>query len=372
MLMKDQHPSTPDFDFTLTVLRGAVENANEAFITIDEDHKVLFYNQAAQTIFGYAVDEVLGRDLNMILGPTCPDDHPQKVRRYIDTRQPRLIGHDTELTATRKNGEAFPALISFSVAEVLGRLYFTATVRDLTEKKAYEAKIKRAERLAALGGLVAEITHEIKNPLMLIGGFAANLAKKNPDDQDRQKLEIIVDEVKRLEGLIGEMRDLYGSKGYDLGVFDVNELLRETLALAQDYCEEHGIQTRLDLTRAQPLILGDWDRLKQVFLNIIRNAMDATGEAGVITIHSSVFHNRVFIVISDNGPGFDEKIIEQAFTPFVTSKPSGSGLGLPISKRIVEDHEGANIYLNNNEDGPGAEVTITFPLAEPEETKENE
>ncbi len=119
----------------MLILNHAVENTNEAFVTIDENHTVIFFNKAAEEIFGYSRQEVIGRDLNVIMSPRCSKNHRQAVTRYVKTRIPGRIGHETEMVASRKNGNTFPASISFSVPEVKGRLFFTGIVRDMTEKQ---------------------------------------------------------------------------------------------------------------------------------------------------------------------------------------------------------------------------------------------
>jgi two-component system sensor kinase FixL len=193
----------------LLILKHAVENTVEGFVTIDQHHKVIFFNKAAENIFGYHRDEVVGKDLNAILSPDCSENHREAVARYVKTRIPGRIGHETEMVATRKSGETFPVLISFSVTEVNGKLFFTGIVRDLTETKRLQEQIMRSERLSALGQSVAEITHEIKNPLMVIGGFAQQLSKTIKDEKGMQKLRIITQEVERLERLLAELRDSY-------------------------------------------------------------------------------------------------------------------------------------------------------------------
>ena len=145
------------------ILKGAIENTNEGFVTIDEDHQVIIFNKAAEKIFGVSREEVLGRDLGLILTSECNQGHKEAVSRYLATRKPKLIGHQSEFLTTRPNGEVFPLSISFSVSEVSGKLYFTGLIRDLTETKALQEQVTRSERLAAVGQLVAEITHEIKN-----------------------------------------------------------------------------------------------------------------------------------------------------------------------------------------------------------------
>jgi len=214
----------------LVILKGAVENANEAFITINENHKVVFYNLAAEKTFGYSVEEVIGQDLDLILGPNCPSEHYNAVNRYIESKEPKIIGHSTELIPSRKDGTTFPALISFSVAEVRGRLFFTA------------------EQLAALGQVVAEVTHEIKNPLMMIGGFARQLMKNTDNPVNLKKLGIITEEVRRLEELVKELNELYLPRELNLEEVEVNALINETCALAEESCKNKGLTVIKDLS----------------------------------------------------------------------------------------------------------------------------
>ena len=142
----DKNKTQRDAIKELTILQGAVQNTNEAFVTIDQDHTVIFFNQAAEKIFGYRREEVIGQNLNSILTPRCSQDHQKAVERYIKTKKPVLIGHETEFIAARKGGEAFPASISFSVSEVEGKLYFTALIRDVTETKTLQEQLLQSER----------------------------------------------------------------------------------------------------------------------------------------------------------------------------------------------------------------------------------
>ncbi|MBW2062838.1 MAG: PAS domain S-box protein [Deltaproteobacteria bacterium] len=352
----------------LIILKGAVESAGEAFVTIDENHKIVFYNRAAEITFGYPSEEVMGQDLNKILGPTCPENHDQAVQRYIKAREPKLIGHASELTASRKNGETFPALISFSVAHVQDRLFFTAIVRDLTERKAIEEKVRRAEQLAALGQVVAEVTHEIKNPLMMIGGFARQLIKQADREEDLKKLNIITKEVSRLEALLKELNDLYLHRALSLEEVDINELLRETCALTEQSYKNKGLTVVKDLMPAPALVKGDRGRLQQVFLNLVKNSIEAMEEKGTLLIRSLLSEDKIEVTIADTGPGIPEEDIDKVLTPFFTTKSQGTGLGLPVSKKIVEEHQGGSFFLTSRK-GRGTEVKITMPVFASEKDK---
>lgn len=341
------------------ILRGAVENTNEAFVTIDHKSTVVLFNRAAENMFGYARDEIIGKDLSIILSPQCQTGHSAAVKNYMHTRQGRLIGHETELQVTRKNGEIFPAAISFSVADLGGRLFFTGIVRDLTETKAMQQKMIQTERLAVLGQTVAEINHEIKNPLLMIGGFARQLLKKSKEEKDRAKLQIIVGEVERLEKLLAELKNLYRPQNLQFRVSELNALLGEVVELAGARADHEKIT--LTLEPAEEIFVEiDREKMKQVLLNLVKNSMEAlAGKGGNIRVSTQVEKDRVKVVVADSGPGIPEEIQQQMFKPFFTTKQSGSGLGLSISKRIVEDHPDCSLNLSSRE-GEGTAVTINL------------
>ncbi|MBW2063482.1 MAG: PAS domain S-box protein [Deltaproteobacteria bacterium] len=345
----------------LEILLGAVENTNEAFVTIDENHRVLFFNRAAERIFGYSREEVLGRDLDVIMSPRCSRDHHAAVQRYIRTREPRRIGHESELQATRKNGETFPASISFSVSRQGEKTYFTGIVRDLTETKALQEQVIRSERLAALGQVVAEITHEIRNPLMMIGGFARQLLSQATEEKAREKLNIIVQEVARLEKLLRDLREFYLPAKLKSEEVDINGVLREVYQLSLDECKRKNIILELSTDKGETMILGDGDKIKQVILNLVRNAIDAMKGGGRLTLEAKRSLGKVRVTVSDTGCGIPPSEQEKVFSPFFTSKDHGTGLGLSISKRIIEEHPGGSMTMES-EEGKGTSFHITMPL----------
>jgi len=345
----------------LAILRSAVENTNEAFVTIDENHRVIFFNRAAEQIFGYGRDEVVGNDLDIIMAPECSVNHRQAIENYVNTKIPKRIGHETELVGTRKNKEKFPANISFSVSEVGGKLYFTGIVRDLTETKALQEKISKSERLAALGQIVAEITHEIKNPLMMIGGFATQLKRQLFDEKALSKLNIIAEEVSRLERLLNELSQYYKTGVLKLEKTDINSLLEEILSLVKQDCRERNIPIEFEKQDVSLFFKGDRDKLKQVFLNLIKNAIEAMKDGGKIYIHTGKKNGLIETTISDEGCGIRECDREKVFSPFFTTKQHGTGLGLSISKSIVEAHEGSTLNLTS-EEGKGTIIKILMPV----------
>lgn len=347
----------------IAVLEKAVENTNEAFVTIDSSHNVILFNKAAERIFGFRREEVIGRDLNVIMAPACSRNHREAVARYLETKLPHRIGHDTEIVATRKGGETFPANISFSVSDVEGKTYFTGIVRDLTETKALHERILQSERLAALGKVVAEISHEIKNPLMMIGGFARQLSRETNDDKMISKLDIIATEVGRLEKLLNELRDLYLPRTLDKQEVDINELLKDVYELVRESCEARKVKVDYRPFAEKMVVAGDREKLKQVLLNLSKNAVEAMPSGGTLILSASGKGKKVEISIADSGCGISEAQRSKIFSPFYTTKKDGTGLGLSVSKCIVEDHPDSTLTFESQE-GKGTIFRMTMPLSE--------
>ena len=353
--------SKEDENRELMILKHAVENTNEAFVTIDKNHRVLFFNKAAEKIFGYSREEIIGHDLNVIMSPACSRNHREAVARYVKTRIPGRIGHATEMVATRKNGETFPASISFSVTEVEEQLFFTGIVRDLTQTQELQEQVMQSERLAALGQMVAEITHEIKNPLMMIGGFAQQLMRETDDEKNLKKLNIITEEIRRLERLLADLKEFYQVRTIVSEPVDIKGLLEKVFSLVQEECERHNIQTQVTLDERALTVSGDRGRLEQVFLNLVKNAIEAMERGGKISIQSRLSGDKVEIMVTDQGCGISEQDRDKVFAPFFTTKKHGTGLGLCISKRIIEDHGGSSFFLES-EEGKGTTFKIRLPL----------
>ena len=345
----------------LAIIRAAIENTNEAFVTIDQNHKVHFFNRAAEKMFGYSREEILGKDLDLIMAPTCSRNHRKAVEQYKAAGAPKRIKHIADLIATRKNGEAFPANISFSVSPVQDEIFFTGIIRDLTETNLLREQMKKNERLASLGQFVAEIIHEIKTPLMMIGGFTLQMIRQAQDSKSIKKLNIIHGEVERLEELLRELREFYFPGDMENKDTDIDDLLNEVYSLVKHDCNEKSIHVKLLAESNHTRIDGDRNKLKQVMLNLIKNANDAMKHGGNLTIRSQVRNGYVDVTIGDDGCGIPEENKEKLFSPFFSTKKHGTGLGLSITKRIIEDHKGASIHVASRRQR-GTICKLSFPI----------
>jgi two-component system sensor histidine kinase HydH len=222
-------------------------------------------------------------------------------------------------------------------------------------------QLVQSEKMAALGAMIAEITHEIRNPLVSIGGFTRRLAKKLQRSEDKKYIDIILSEVGRLEGIIHDNLSYIKEVAPQLTEGDLNAVLQDILTLYEDELALRGIRTEKDLSPSLPQLPFDGQQIKQAVINILKNAMEAMENGGTLTLktYAVLDAGEAAVEISDTGPGISAKAMHNIFNPYYTTKPRGTGLGLPITNRIVKAHKG-RIEMRNKEGG-GAVFTIKLP-----------
>jgi signal transduction histidine kinase len=233
-----------------------------------------------------------------------------------------------------------------------------ATYRKL---KANEERILRAERLAISGELTSSVLHEIKNPLVAIGGFARNLAQKGKfAEGDREKIEIIKNEAERLERYLADLQSSMSRLKLEDG--DMNQIIEDVCELLQNDFVEREIELRRTLSPGMPECSVDQVKIHEVFLNIFQNSLEAVGKKGVISVTTWMDKDfdQVNVEISDSGQGISKSELGRIFTPFYTTKENGSGLGLAFVHRIINDH-GGTISVTSSK-GKGATFLVSLPV----------
>jgi len=220
----------------------------------------------------------------------------------------------------------------------------------------------RSERLSAVGSAVAHVTHEIKNPLLIIGGFANQLLPSfEKDEKVKKKLLIIVNEVKRLEQFLKEIGQFSTDSIPQKEKIDLNHVVEEVISFVESELVNRRIALDENLSRSPVHILGNSDQLKQVLLNIIKNSIEASPEGGRLTVKVERLTEAV-VEITDTGKGISKEILDKVFNPFFTSKKEGTGLGLSISHKIITAHQGT-ISVQSEGNDKGTTVTVRLPLA---------
>jgi two-component system sensor histidine kinase HydH len=222
-------------------------------------------------------------------------------------------------------------------------------------------RLLRSERFAAVGEAAAYVSHEIKNPLMVIGGMASQVERHLPEDPaSQEKLRIIQKEVKRLESFLGELRDFLRPVQPCRQEIDLNQVIQEVKALMGDAMAEKGVRLVDRLNPNLPAIEADPNQIKQVLLNLVKNALEAIEGKGEIVLSSGFKNAQVWFAVQDMGKGMPDEVLEKIFHPFYTTKDKGTGLGLAVINKIVTDHHGTITVASAA--GSGSTFTVRLPV----------
>jgi two-component system sensor kinase FixL len=348
----------------------------DGVIVIDRRGIVEAYNSAAEKLFGYRADEVIGRNVKMLMPPYLAERHDGYISRYLETGERRIIGIGRVVTGQRRDGSTFPIELAIGEALINGKRLFTGFVRDLTEKQGAEQRIHELQnelmhsaRLASLGEISSTIAHEVNQPLSAAGTYmqvAEELTRSGRRDAIARAVDSIAKaatQVKRAGDIIRRVRDFAKKRAPELALEDINRVIEEACALAFVGTKDSGIKGNMDLSADLPPILIDKIQIQQVIVNLVRNSIDAmgaghTGQIGVRSRFSGA--DSIEVSVIDNGPGVAEELRDNLFVPFATTKIAGTGLGLAVCKSIVEAHQGRLWYAPNP--SGGAIFTFTLPL----------
>jgi PAS domain S-box-containing protein len=358
--------------------RIVVETASDAVITADESGLILFTNPATKRIFGYDSTELIGRPLTTLMPEFMRKLHEAGFKRYLATGQRHINWQGTELIGMRKNGEEFPLEISFGEQIRNGHRVFTGFVRDISEKKRAEeererlrqaqADLAHINRISTMGELAASLAHEIKQPISaaMIDARTCSrwLTRDRPDLAEAQTAASrVVKDVARASEIIGRVRSLFKKDSLQHEEVDINELIQEMIALLRGEASRHSISIHSDLSPDLPPIMADRVQLQQVLMNLMLNSIEAMKDMntpGKLTIKSQQDDSgQLLISVMDTGVGIPPEKIEQIFNAFFTSKPQGTGMGLPISRSIIESH-GGRLWATPNA-GTGTTFHFTLP-----------
>ena len=344
--------------------RALFNNASDAIFIHDLQGHLLGVNQVACERLGYNRDELERMTLMDIDAAEYATPAAQKSKEL------REYDHSLLETAhVRRDGTTVPIELSSRAIEYDGRPAVLSIARDITERKRMEQYILRTERLAAMGHLAAAMAHEINNPLQSIGSSMELVMDFPLEEEERQGyLEAVQGEIKRLGAITNRVLDFARPPQVEHRPIWLSEVVRYALTLTDKQLQHSCIQVSLDLPDESPRVVGSRDRLAQVFLNLIINAIDAMPDGGELEIAARTVADQVQLTFSDSGPGIPPDARHSVFEPFYTTKEEGTGLGLAISYSIVQDHGGTITASNAPLGGAktavgGAIIAVTLPLA---------
>jgi two-component system, LuxR family, sensor kinase FixL len=357
-------------------VRSILETAPDGMVVIDEAGRIDSFNSAAQRMFGYSEAEAVGRNVSILMGEPDYSRHSDFMARYRATGERRIIGIGRIVTGRRKDGSQFPLHLSIGETEVDGRRLFTSFMHDLTEERrsesrtqALQAELAHISRLSALGEMGSALAHELNQPLAAIGNYITGSRRLLADARSpatarvEAALSRAAEQVLRAGQIIRRLRDFVSRRGSDRRIESLARLVEEASALGLVGAREKGVTLKFRLDPAHDTVYVDRIQIQQVLVNLLRNGLDAmeTSARRDLTVSSRrLALGFVEVAVSDTGAGLASDTAARLFEPFFTTKPAGLGVGLSISRGIVEAH-GGEMRAENNE-GDGATFRFTLPL----------
>jgi PAS domain S-box-containing protein len=353
-----------------TYTDNILSSLTSGIVTVDLDGRVVSLNPAAELMTGFFGGEVTGRYCTEVFAHTT-----ELGEALMETLTTRTAMPGRALTLRRRNGRSLPVELSTSPLKgVEGKdLGVIAVLRDLTVVRELEHRLRRSDRLAALGGMAAGLAHEIKNPLTSLLTFSRHLARKFDDPGFRQKfLSVVPRELERINGIVEGLLELARPTRLQFQPLRVPALIERVLELYGNQIDQGAVRVTREYARDLPAVWADQEALYQALVNLVTNALDAMSQGGRLTLRAGWTdagefmlpgrdaRRRLKIEVEDTGPGIATADSERIFTPFFSTKETGTGLGLALTHKIVEDHGGSIDF--RPAPGGGTIFRIILPL----------
>jgi len=365
-------------------LNSILDTVPDAMIVIDTSGQIQSFSAAAQRLFGYAAAEVRGKNISMLMPSPYREAHDGYMERYMRTGERRIIGIGRVVVGERKDGSTFP--MELAVGEMIsGRdRYFTGFVRDLTERQETDSRLQELQaelvhisRLSAMGEMASTLAHELNQPLTAIANYMKGSSRIVSEIQSerapllKSALDKSAEQAIRAGQIIRRLRDFVARGESDRSIDSLSKIIEEASALALVGAKEVGIHVRMRLDAEGDLVVVDRIQIQQVLLNLIRNAIEAMKQSArkELTITKHAADGTAVVSVSDTGQGIDHEIRAQLFRPFVTTKADGMGVGLSISRTIIDAH-GGKLWVDDNPDG-GATFRFSLPVAPENKSEDN-
>jgi PAS domain S-box-containing protein len=368
--------------------RVIIEAAHDAVVTMDERGAILLANPATRRIFGYDPTEIVGKPMTVLMPEVMRKAHENGFKRYLATGKRHLNWQGVEVTAQRKDGQEFPVEVSFGELTSDGHKMFTGFIRDISERKQAEdqlrasernlqttqAELARVSRLTTMGELAASIAHEVNQPLTAVINNASAclrlLANRNLEPEVlRHALEGIIADGTRASTVLARIRAFIKKEPAEKSELDINEVIQEVLVLAGRELYENQVLPDHQLKTDLPSVMADRVQLQQVLLNLIMNGIEAmapvTDRPRLLGVQSRIDESGdVLVAVSDSGTGFGFEL-DRVFHPFFTTKANGMGMGLSISRSLVENHGGRLWAAPNSPHGAVFSFTLPASVGSP-------
>jgi two-component system sensor kinase FixL len=357
-------------------LRAIAETCPDGIVTIDIEGTVGSFSAAAARMFGYGAAEVVGRNVDMLMPEPYRRQHDGYLARYRDTGERRIIGIGRLVSGRRKDGSTFPLELSVGEANADGRRVFVGFLRDVSVRQEtlrrvqeLQVELERTSRLTAAEGLSSAIAHELTQPLTASVTYlqaCRQLIAQAGDGPVPARalgmLEKAAGQNLRAGEIVRRMRELVMHGEADRKPEDINRIVEEAVSLVVIGVESDRVHLTFELAEALQPVFVDRVQIQQVVVNLARNAIESMADSATrqLTIRTHrVVPEGVAVSIRDTGPGLDEAVRARLFQPFASTKATGLGLGLAISRSIIENH-GGRLSADSNPDG-GTVFSFTLP-----------
>lgn len=356
----------------------------DAMIVIDEHGLIQSFSAAAERLFGYSAGEMLGKNVKMLMPSPYREEHDGYIERYRKTGEQRIIGIGRVVVGERKDGSTFPLELNVGEVKTGQQSIFTGFIRDLTERQQTEARLQELQselvhvsRLTAMGEMASALAHELNQPLSAIANYmkgSRRILEQSTDERAtilRDAMDKAAEQAARAGQVIRRLRDFVSRGESERRVEDVKKLVEEASALALVGAKDTGVRSRFEFDPRAKFVLADKVQIQQVLLNLMRNAIDAMEDSArrdLVVTTALAPNDMIEISVADTGAGISPEVGAQLFQPFITTKPHGMGVGLSISRTIVEAHGGTIAPRHNP--GGGTVFCFTLPAVTEEEASD--
>ena len=359
-----------DLERREALLRSILDTVPDALVVIDKQGLIQSFSVAAGRLFGFSPEEVMGRNVSVLMPSPYREEHDGYLARYLATGERRIIGVGRVIVGRRKDGSTFPMELAVGEVNLPGTQLFTGFVRDLTERQDRERRLDELQaefvhvsRLTELGQMVAALAHEVNQPLTAMANYLSGARRLLAAGNQRgveHALQRIAEQGDRAHQIIQRLRDFVNKRETEKRVESLSKTIEEAIGLALiGVGQGLKLDIRVDDNASEAVI--DKIQIQQVLLNLIRNAAEAMAGSArrKLSIATARAGDMVEISVTDTGPGLPESVRARLFQPFVSTKPNGMGVGLSVCRTIVEAHGGELRAAEG--DGGGTVFLLTVP-----------
>lgn len=356
---------------------SVLDTAADGIVVIGEDARILAFNKSCETLFGFRAEDVIGKNIKVIMPPRYADEHDGYMENYRRTGERRIIGIGREVAGQHRDGTVFPVELSVGEAHTPVGRQFIGILRDLRPRKSVEQRLSQLQaqivhmtRLSAMDEMGAAMAHELNQPLTALMLYlqAVMRALKSTGgamkpDQVVSIIEKAVAEAQRAGGIIQRMRQMVEKRDPERSQVDLRTVVDEAVDLSDFVAQGSTVTIRRELGGAPLLVHVDPIQIQQIVLNVLRNAVEVARDSAERRVCVSIVRadGRAEVRVSDSGPGVPDEVAQTLFRTFSTTKKTGMGLGLAISRSIAQNH-GGDLSVDPGGNGQGATFILTLPL----------